>query len=278
MNVLLKTSLIASLFSLVFAPLAIAGNGAPSGAHYTVNFIGHPNLAECDGDPEYCESILGGNAAYSGGSALFVPLVTSKSPGNGKSGKTTLCTDPDDGLQTEFIDEEGPTFQTEEPDGKTRIYFEPTTDGSFEIVDRIADKDGATIQVPVTDDANRYIMLDLFIRVLGKPGTCAEITGYAEETVDTTQLWWYSGSILLDRESGRSTFEKATDIFSVAYCEVEWVDTDGDLAGDTWQCVDGSETELSVFNDIFDQYFWEFLNNGTRLIQARFYPRSDYPG
>ena len=67
------------------------------------------------------------------------------------------------------------------PEGKTRIYFEANTDGKFEILDRIADRDGALISVPVTNDDNRWITLDLWIRVVGKPNTCAEIDGYAFE-------------------------------------------------------------------------------------------------
>ena len=118
--------------------------------------------------------------------------------------------------------------------------------------------------MPVTDDDAQYIRLHLWVRVLGKPGGCAEIVGYAEETLETT-LWWYSGSIVLNRKAKKSEFVYASDIFKVKHCTVVAV-FDGDvLTG--YECEDGSEEELSVFDD----YFLEVRNYNTRLIQMRFY-------
>lgn len=39
-------------------------------------------------------------------------------------------------------------------------------------------------------------------------------------------------------------------------------------------CIDGTDEELSVFNNVFEDYFWNILNDGTRLVQVRLYPRS----
>lgn len=233
-----------------------AGNGAPSGPHYNVNIIGHPK-----GNDATVDDVLGGNAANSGGSALFIPLRTTKSPGI----KETFCTD-DDGVQTEFVDEDGPTFTTMEPDGKTRIYFTPGD--KFQIVDRDATDGSAEIIIPV--DESDWVTVDLYVRVLGKPGGCAEILGYAFEDgggANPVDLWWYSGTIKLDRETGKSVFEKATDIFEVDYCLVEGDGAEG------WQCIEHSETSMSVFSDVFSEYFWEVNNYNTRLIQMRFYVR-----
>ena len=75
MNGKLTALAIAGAFAAsVFATAAMAGNGngAPSGHHYTVNFIGHPNLKE-----DVQDGVLGGNGSSSGGSAIFIPLVTS---------------------------------------------------------------------------------------------------------------------------------------------------------------------------------------------------------
>jgi len=78
-----------------------AGNGAPSGAHYNVNLIGVPKAE--------LSNFLGGNADNSNGSTIFMPLVTSKLPRNFDAA-TATCTTPD-GAQTDFVDEEGPTFR-----------------------------------------------------------------------------------------------------------------------------------------------------------------------
>jgi hypothetical protein len=254
-------------FSLVFSLIlaigygtALAGNGAPSGAHHNVNIIGHPKGNDLTDD-----GVLGGNGAGSGGAALFIPLRTSKRP----SIKDTFCT-ADDGVQTVFEDEIGPDFKTSEPTGKTRIYFTPGD--KFEIVDRDATDGSGEIIIPVDPNSDNEVLVDLWVRVLGKPGGCAEILGYAFEDASNggqnpLNLWWYSGTIKLDRETGKSVFIKATDIFEVDYCLVE-----PDGAGG-WQCEAGTETSLSVFDDIFSEYFWEVNNYDTRLIQMRFYVR-----
>lgn len=242
----------------------------PYGKHENVNLVGHPNLKECAGE-DSCSTILGGNAGSSGGRALFVPLVTAKRPKNFDL-ETMTCTS--NGTQTTFEDEQVPTYTTAEPDGKTRIYFETTTDpNGFEIIDRIADGNGGRIRIPISEGDGQYVTLHLWVRVLGKKGGCAEISGYAEETTtlgtESTDLWWYSGSILLSRKAKKSAFIYATDIFNVKHCTLEEV-----LDGETvigYQCADGSEEELSVFDDIFNGYFWEFNNYRTRLIQLRFY-------
>lgn len=253
-------SLVFSLILAIGYDTVLAGNGAPSGPHYNVNIIGHPK-----GNDLTTDGVLGGNAANSSGSALFIPLRTSKSPRI----KETFCT-ADDGVQTQFVDEEGPTFTTQEPDGRTRIYFTPGD--RFEIVDRDATDGSGEIMIPVDWNEGNVVLVDLWVRVLGKPGGCAEILGYAyEDASDGGQnplsLWWYSGTIKLDRETGKSVFKKATDIFEVDYCLVE-----EDGAGG-WQCIEDSEESLSVFNDIFSEYFWEVNNYDTRLIQMRFYVR-----
>jgi hypothetical protein len=231
---------------------AWAGNGAPSGPHFNVNIIGVKKGAAPSG------------SETSSGHSIFIPLNTTKLPRNWDG---ATCTTPD-GTQTDFVDEDGPTFSTQEPDGGTRIYFHPTTTGSFEITDRDAVDGEAHVTIPVEDTEEKWVLVDLWVRVLGKPGGCAEISGYAYEDPadgDPNELWWYSGSILMNRTGGKSSFVDATDIFEVDYCNVDTVE--GEL-----QCT-GPTQSLSVFNDIFDEYFWEVNNKDTRLIQLRFYPR-----
>jgi len=234
---------------LLAVPAFAADNGAPNGAHYNVNLIGVPKAE--------LSNFLGGNADASNGSTIFMPLVTSKQPRNFRDG---TCTTPD-GTQTAFVDDSGPTFSTQAPDGKVRIYFDPNTEGRFEITDRDAVDGAARISIPVDPTDGNSVLVDLYVRVLGKPGGCAEISGYALE--DATGLWWYAGSILVSRTGGKSSFVNATDIFAVHYCPVDLV---------TLTC-SGPAASLSVFNDIFSQYFWEVNNFKARNIQMRFYKR-----
>lgn len=248
---------------------ASAGNTLPSGKFYKVNIIGAPKAELTD--------FLGGNADTSNGKTLFIPFVTSKRPKNFNSG-TMTCTPLTGGAQTEFVDQDGATGTTVEPDGKVRIYFDPTTDGTFEITDRDAVDGEGRISIPV--DGNDEVIVDLYVRVLGGKGGCAEISGYAYDSGDPNdgpviingdETWWYSGSILVNRKTGKSEWVNATGIFETEICTPDAttpVNPDG-----TVNCQPGTDTSISVFDDLFDEYFWEVNNYKTRLIQMRFYLR-----
>ena len=209
------------------------GNGGPSGPHWGFNIIGHP------------KGISGDD---SNGRSIMVPLRNVTGPDQ------ITCEDE----QVIFTDDIAPTFRTEAPTG-ARIYFKPGP--TFAILDRDAtDADGAEIQVPVLDDGET-ISFDIYIRVLGKPNTCMDIDAFA---VDTDGLFWWAGRVDLNRKSGKSTFVKVNELFQVNFCDVD------PLSG---ACVPGSTQLLSVFNDVFASYFWNIVNNGTRNVQVRLYPR-----
>ncbi len=134
----------------------------------------------------------------------------------------------------------------------------------YEIIDRDAtDANGATIMVRVTQDANRDITFDIYIRVLGEPNTCMDIDAYAYDADQS--LWFRAGSVDLNRKAGGSTFVKVNYLFDVWFCQVDTL---------TGECMEGTSVELSVFNNVFESYFWNILNNGTRNVQVRLYPRA----
>jgi len=237
--------------------ITMAGNGLPiTGKHYNINIIGHPKNVECiSGDD-------------SNGRAIMVPLRNV-----GGTSNLVCQAGPNPDQQTVFVDDEYPFWVTQEPVG-AKIYF--VAGDHFEIMDRDAcDSNGAKIMVPTIDQTDPLdptktqpvIAVDVFIRVLGKPNTCMNITGYAYDA--TQQLWFWSGTVYLNRSTGKSTFVKATDLFDVWWCDVVVNPTTGAL-----ECAAGTEAELSVFNDVFETYFWNIINDGTRLVQVRLYPRS----
>jgi hypothetical protein len=55
-------------------------------------------------------------------------------------------------------------------------------------------------------------------------------------------------------------------LFTVSFCQVDTTTTPP-------QCLAGTTQDLSVFNNVFDSYFWDILNDGTRIVQVRLYPR-----
>jgi hypothetical protein len=263
---------------LVFGLILLLGAGAAfalesqdgrklSGPHYQFNIIGHPKNVEC---------ISGDN---SNGRAIMVPL-------RNVGGPSELVCSRVSGPQNVFVDDT-PTWSTQAPTG-ARIYFQ--CGPSFDIIDRDGcDSNGAKIQVectladdPLSDDPadlQKVIAYDVYIRVLGKPNTCMNITGYAFQQDDLHTLWFQTGTVYLNRSTGKSTFVKATDLFDVYWCDVREVAGD-EIGNDNGICETGEEcacttdpVELSVFNDIFDEYFWNIINDGTRLVQVRLYPK-----
>jgi hypothetical protein len=268
------------VFSLVLALVLVIGYGSSfaltasdgtklSGPHEQFNIIGHPNKRGNNG----CISGDNGN-----GGAIMIPLKNVGGPNE------LVCNEgPNPGEQTVFVDDEYPTWVTQEPAG-AKIYFE--CGDSFDIIDRDGcDNNGATIQVKCDtepdplDPTNTQdvIAYDVYIRALGKPNTCMNIEGFAYD--DGQGLWFWSGTVYINRDSKKSTFVKATELFDVWWCNVEEVA--GDLIGnDDSVCETGEEcvcadtpVELSVFNDVFDNYFWNIINDGTRIVQVRLYEK-----
>jgi hypothetical protein len=127
----------------------------------------------------------------------------------------------------------------------------------FAITDRNAIDDGnATIQVPASmlAESTRGILFDVYIRVMGKPLQCMEIEGYAYDG----SYYYNSGSVYLSKKA-KTTFVKINDLFDVYYCDPGATTCDN---------------EISVFADVFDSYFWELYNDGTKVVQVRIYAQA----
>lgn len=225
-----KTVLLLVLLALA-APAA-AQDVKLSGPHYQFNIIGSPRGISGD---------------TSNGRTIMVPLK------NGTGPDQIYC----EADQYVLHDDLGPTFSAQAPAG-VKLYFQPSN--TFEIVDRDATDGSATIKVPVSGD---QITFDIYLRVLGKPNTCMDINAYAFDSVQ--QLYFWAGSVDVNRKAGRSTYVKVNYLFDVWYCQVDPL---------TGACTAGTSEELSVFNNVFSSYFWSILNDGTRLVQVRLYPRA----
>jgi hypothetical protein len=243
----------------VFAALATAaftlsasaqtGNGAPSGAHYSLNIIGvdkaktapltdsnrhtifvalnnrgdvsskiylvpGDDFRVCDGnafDPAYdCSGVKLQNL----GAVFMLPCNTNLVPG----------TDPD-GEPSTLI----PCDNTE---------LEPT------------------------------LAYEVWARALGKPGGDAIITTCATETADidndgTLDTECSTENVVLVRNPGQSKFTNVTQqLTSLVVC----FDTDAGPG------VDIDCFRYALFAGPLEDWFWNFDNNGLRLAQIRFYP------
>ncbi len=94
-------------------------------------------------------------------------------------------------------------------------------------------------------------------RALGKPG--GNVTMKTCGTDDTGALVCSTGSALFTRGKGKSGFyDVTTSLTTVNAC----FDVAGVLTCET----------VSLFDPVLQDYFWQYSNNGLRLLQLRFYP------
>jgi len=218
---------------------------------------GNPNVTS--------EDFLGsGGAATSNGRAIFIPVKTTNGP------DAIYCANAD-GTGSYIVGDDANTNlrSSIEVDNGVKLNFVKDPDASgLEIVDRDATDDSATVNVP--QDWENANSVDLYVRVLGKPGGCFQADGY---TYDGNDYFW-SGSAAFKRKAGKSTFVDASELTNVYYCP------DGyfifPTGGHNYECTefeDGSgnsvsAVEINVFDSVFDQYFWDMTNDGVRIVQV----------
>ena len=239
----LATALTLAVASTAFA----AGNGAPSGAHYSLNIIGVSK---------------GKTAAMTGTDrhTIFVALGS----------KTTS-------VQSKIYLYQGEDFQVCDGNG-----FDAATDCAG---NQIA-ATGAVFQLPcntnISDDQDALAECDggpedsyaVYARALGQPGGSAVITTCATEVVDvdgdgTLDVECSTENTLdvLTRKNGQSLFQNVTnELTSLVAC----IDQDPDPT-----VVDLFCTRYALFRDEFTDFFWQYDNKGLRLAQVRFYRLDD---
>jgi hypothetical protein len=140
-------------------------------------------------------------------------------------------------------------------DRTNKIFLAPGTD--FQVVDGNAcDKDGAKFTLP-EDIATNW---EIYARELGKPGGKGEITTCAVDPT-TQEVVCSMTSVELERKAGRPLWKKVTyELTTIDYCILQ--------AGGG--CI---AAQVKLFDDEFQNYFWDYDNNGLRLVQLRFYAK-----
>lgn len=147
--------------------------------------------------------------------------------------------------------DDGPGAETTSavPSGRETIYFSP---GPFDVLDRDATDGSARIQMPAN-----VAGYDIYVRVLGKPGGCLDADAYAWDADGA--LYYYAGHLDANRKSGAPEKVRVNELF---YVNVD-LNADGDA-------LDAGE-HISVFDGMFEDYFWQIENNGLRNMQLIFY-------
>ncbi len=138
----------------------------------------------------------------------------------------------------------------EAPDGQT-----------FGVLDANGTDGQAAFMLPNPDPDNTGTSwYSVWARALGKPGGKSDMTTCAEWLNPETGLYETICSVAIlemERYKGKSCFGDVS-----AYLLYVYYDLDGD----------GVAEHYNIFNDAFQDYFWQYDNYGLKLLQLRFYP------
>lgn len=128
--------------------------------------------------------------------------------------------------------------------------------GDFQVLDANCTDGPSAFQLPNPDPDNDGITTySVWARALGKPGGSSTTTTCATDPT-TGEEWCSVYSMVQVRDRGRTSFtDVSRDLLYI------YVDLNGD----------GTTERYNLFNDALKDYFWNYDNNGLKLLQLRFY-------
>ena len=131
------------------------------------------------------------------------------------------------------------------------------------------DNDGASFQLPNPDpDGDGITAYSIWMRPLGKPGGSAIISLCADaDLTDDYQEVCTADPLEVERSKGPSRFKDVTKKLLTILVVDDIVFIDGDGVEQTIKA-----GRYGIFDDTFEDYFWEYDNSGLKLLQLRFYP------
>jgi len=140
----------------------------------------------------------------------------------------------------------------------TKILLVLSPTGTFDVIDKNGTDGEASFSLPAPGSYT------VWARALGTPGGKAKITTCAADitlsdpgTVCSTQ------NTVFVREAGHSKFQNVTDALTTII-----LDPVANAAAVT-AC---GATTVSLFDPCLQGFFWQYDNNGLKLLQVRFYP------
>ena len=157
--------------------------------------------------------------------------------------------------------------------GKSKIKLIEGDD--FQVLDANGtDNDGAAFQLPNPDpDGDGTTSYSIWMRPLGTPGGSAVISLCADADLDEGYYEVCTADPLeVTRSRGQSKFKDVTKklLTILVTDDIVFFDSDG-----VEQTIKAGR--YTIFDDTFEDYFWEYDNSGLKLLQLRFYeiPSSD---
>ncbi len=243
--IVLAVAMVASIAGIAFAQVEETGNGAPSGAHYTLNIIGvqNPKTAPMDG---------------SNGHVIFVSL-------SGHN-KIELCEGEDFAVLDANAFDDPAQFMLPPPGIDPYVIGGDMTDvdteTDYSVFVRPLGKPGGWCTITTCADVLDSTFGDLlpnqvYREILNSPGYFG---GYASiEQV---------GQDITLREKGKSTFTNVTAQLTTIVFRV-WVDLDADTVQDEGEIY---YVRVPIFDDSLAGEYWDYDNYGLKHLQVRFYP------
>ena len=137
--------------------------------------------------------------------------------------------------------------------GSTKVLL---SEGPFQVLDANATDGSGAFQLPNPDpDNDGTTTYSVFARALGKPGGSSKTTTCATDPA-TGETFCSVFSAVAVRTSGKQTFQNVSRELLYVYADV-----DGD----------GTAERYNLFNDALQDFYWQYDNNGLKLLQLRFY-------
>lgn len=139
--------------------------------------------------------------------------------------------------------------------GTTRIMLAQGT--SFAVLDGNGTDGSAKFQLPNPDPTNTGVTTySVYARSLGKPGGSGQIVTCAIDPTTGEEVCSTGYSVSLVRTKGKQTFSNVTKQLLYIYADLN---------------LDGTEERYPIFDSRLQDYFWNYDNNGLKVVQLRFY-------
>lgn len=137
----------------------------------------------------------------------------------------------------------------------TKILLNQSTDGTFQVLDANGTDGKASFQLPAPGTYT------IWARPLAKPGGQAKVTTCAIDPLTGEEVCSTSFQVFV-RGTGQSKFTDVTTNLTSIVLDPSMTDLITACGGDT----------VSLFSPCLQGYFWDYDNNGLKLLQLRFYP------
>lgn len=141
----------------------------------------------------------------------------------------------------------------------TKILLSQSADGSFDVLDKNGTDGEASFSLPAPGGYT------VWARALGKPGGQAKITTCATDSTlaDAGTVCSTQNEVFV-RGTGKSNFRNVTAALTTIVL---------DPVADSAAVAACGDTTVDLFATCLIGYFWQYDNNGLKLLQVRFYPK-----